>query len=102
MKDHEKVIRNWRMQVAKPFGVHLWFDPSEESVVLLSVPTGFLEISEKKVKKVVDKPEQISYLGKGSSVSGQAGCSDSAAQPNGNETRTCRNRPSLPSELKEF
>ncbi len=78
MKEHEKVIRTWRMQVAKPFGVHLWFDPTVESVQLLSVPTNFLCVSETSEKKFVDKPEQMSYLGKGSSVSGQADSVDSA------------------------
>ncbi len=101
MKKHEKVIRRWRMQPARPFGVHLWFDPSEESVVLLDEPTGFLEIREEN-NFVVDKPAQMSYLGKGSSVSGQAGSTDPAGNPNDHMGRSCRNRPALPLELKEF
>jgi len=69
------------MQIAKPFGVHLWFDPSVESVVLLDVPTDFLEIEEKE-KIFVDKPEQLSILGKYSSVSGQAGGAEGGDQDN--------------------
>ncbi len=80
MKKDEKVIRTWRMQIAKPFGVHLWFDPAVESVRLLSVPTDFICISDEKSQKEVDKPEQLSYLGKSSSVSGQAGSVESADQ----------------------
>ena len=82
MKDKTVVIRNWRMQIARPFGVHLWFDPSVESVQLLSVPTDFICISDTKDQKKVDKPEQLSYLGKGSSVSGQAGGADGGDQDN--------------------
>jgi len=80
MSEDEKVIRTWRMQLARPFGVHLWFDPSVESVRLLSVPTDFICISDAKDKKKVDKPEQISYLGKSSSVSGQAGGAEGGDQ----------------------
>ncbi len=98
---YEKVVRSWRMQLGKPFGVHLWFDPDVESVVLLSEPTGFVDISEKEVTDGVDLPAQMSYLGKGNSVSGQAGELFQPKNPNGNERRTGRNRPSLPSELKE-
>ena len=82
MKDKEKVIRTWRMQIARPFGVHLWFDPTVESVRLLSVPTDFICISNTKEQKEVDKPEQISYLGKCSSVSGQAGGAEGGDQKN--------------------
>ena len=72
MQDNEKVIRTWRMQMAKPFGVHLWFDPSVESVRLLSEPVEFICISEEEKEKV-DKPVQMSILGEQGSVSGQAG-----------------------------
>ncbi len=81
MKEHEKVIRSWRMQPAKPFGVHMWFDPTVESVVLLTEPTDFLEIIKKEVIDV-DRPVQMSYLNKGSSVSGQAGGADGGDQDN--------------------
>ena len=81
MKNQEKIIRNWRMQVAAPFGVHLWFDPSVESVVLLDEPTGFLEVEEEK-KICVDKPVIQAILGKYSSVSGQAGGAEGGDRDN--------------------
>ena len=81
MKGDEKIIRIWRMQLAKPFGVHLWFDPSVESVRLLSEPTDFVCISERDTKKV-DKPVQLSILGESSSVSGQAGGAEGDDQDN--------------------
>jgi len=81
MKDSGKIIRAWRVQPAKPFGVHLWFDPSTESVILLNEPVAFLEISEEE-KKVVDKRVQLSILGKCSSVSGQAGGAEGGDQNN--------------------
>ncbi len=59
--------------MARPFGVHLWFDPSVESVVLLDEPVDFLCVSETPAKKRVDKPVQQCILGESSSVSGQAG-----------------------------
>jgi len=77
-----KIIRNWRMQIARPFGLHLWFDPSVESVELLSVPSDFICISDAQSEKEVDKPEQISYLGKCSSESGQAGGAEGGDQDN--------------------
>ena len=78
--DKPVTIRNWRMQLAKPFGVHLWFDPSVESVQLLSVPTGFICISDTKDSKKVDKPEQKAIMGLYGSVSGQAGGAEGGDQ----------------------
>jgi len=31
-----KAIRSWRVQRAEPFGFHLWFDPTQESVALVN------------------------------------------------------------------
>ncbi len=101
MKVKQTIIRSWRMQNASPYGVHLWFDPSVESVYLFSVPTLLRDDVEKKVDLLVDKFGQMNYLGEYSSVSGQAGSSEPVKIPNGNERRSGRNRPSLPSELKE-
>jgi len=79
--DNDKVVRSWRMQAAKPFGVHLWFDPSVESVVLLDEPTEFLEFEE--VEKIcVDRPAQQGILGEYSSVSGQAGGAEGGDRDN--------------------
>jgi len=77
--ENEKVIRTWRMQVAKPFGVHLWFDPSVESVLLIDEPVEFLEIEETE-KIYVDKPAQQGILGEYASVSGQAGGAEGGDQ----------------------
>ena len=63
--------------MATPFGVHLWFDPSVESVVLLSEPVNFLCVSEDGNKKKVDTPAQMSILGEYTSESGQADGADS-------------------------
>ncbi len=77
--------------MARPFGVHLWFDPSVESVILLSEPVDFLCVSETPEKKKVDKPAQMSILGESSSVSGQAGSAEcehqekDILQPEGSE-----------------
>ncbi len=30
-----KAIRSWRISVALPFGVHVWYDPMTERVVLM-------------------------------------------------------------------
>ncbi len=81
MIDNEKIIRTWRMQIASPFGVHLWFDPSVESVVLLDEPTGFINILDTDKKKV-DIPARQGILGKYSSVSGQAGGAEGGDQDN--------------------
>ncbi len=80
MKGDEKIIRTWRVQLARPFGVHLWFDPSVESVRLLSVPTDFICISDTKGPIEVDKPEQKAIMGLYGSVSGQAGGAEGGDQ----------------------
>ncbi len=77
MKEGEKVIRNWRMQLGKPFGIHLWFDPSVESVRLLAVPSNFICVSDAESEKEVDNQGQLDYTGRSSSVSGQAGSAES-------------------------
>ena len=33
-----KPIRSWRIQAGLPFGLHVWFDPAEEHVLLLEGP----------------------------------------------------------------
>ncbi len=78
-----KKISNWRIQLGSPFGVHLWFDPSVESVILLSEPTGFIYLSEEKSEKHVDKPAQRDYLKGNVSVSGQAGGAERPAKIDG-------------------
>jgi len=42
-EDHErveglaKVLRNWRVQPAAPFGCHVWFDPEIEKIIIMGL-----------------------------------------------------------------
>ncbi len=76
MKGDVKVIRSWRMQLALPFGVHLWFDPTVENVQLLDGPVTDLCVPEEPLEKAVDGEVSIEYTGKYSSVSGPAGSAE--------------------------
>ena len=73
----ELAIRNWRMSVGIPHGVHLWFDPSVESVRLFrsSPADSALLKAEESVRDAVAEGEDSGYLDRVGSVSayGQAG-----------------------------
>jgi len=67
----ELVIRNWRVSEGIPSGVHVWFDPSCESVRLFrsSPPDSPLLKPEHQVRDDVAEGEVSSYLDKVGSVS---------------------------------
>ncbi len=67
----DKQILQWRIQAGAPFGLHVWFDPRVEHVVLLEGPDPEMEefFGEEKVN--VDAGPQQMILWNGDSVSGR-------------------------------
>jgi len=65
-----KLIRCWRVRAGAPFGLHVWFDPAVEHVVLLEGPGADLPIGEDTPSIKVDDPGQSMLPWIGDSVSG--------------------------------
>jgi len=58
MTDEVKQIRCWRIRAGSPCGVHLWFDPRVEHVVLLEGPVSDLPLVLGDEKVMVDSDPQ--------------------------------------------
>ncbi len=60
-----KVLRQWRIRAGVPFGVHLWFDPRVEHVVLLEGPVldSSLELHEPLVPVDSDPQQMLPWNG---------------------------------------
>ncbi len=65
-----KVIRSWRVQPGRPYGVHIWYDPAVERVHLLEGPeVGFPVGVSETTEEVDSDPDQLA-LWDSASVSG--------------------------------
>jgi len=75
----ELTIREWRITRGVPFGTHLWFDPSRETVRLYELLPGDGEVAPD-ASEGVDIGERVRYLDKVGSVSGNDGDGDACVQ----------------------
>ncbi len=66
----KKVICNWRISRGVPSGMHIWFDPSCESVVLHRVPSPDQRSHYYDIFRGVDLEQGVGYLDRVGSVSG--------------------------------
>ena len=69
--ENEISVLNWRMGRGIPSGVHIWFDPSCESVRLFRVPSSVqVRALQEELEEVAGRGEP-GYLDKVDSVSGR-------------------------------
>jgi len=68
MDKDERLILHWRVQRAVPFGLHVWFDPSVETLRLYHIPCDD-ELEPPVLSEKVDKQGMLWYPVRYGSVS---------------------------------